>query len=166
MVVYGHLHNTLPHYHHYADLSEGIELLKHLSDIFFRECVSKIRSVFSIIFHAIYGAVCIQLTHFFYDDCENICTRSYYHHQIGSMTHLPLFRIRSWNNVMRCMSFYILMSLLSDFNITGYWSVLINEMISGWNTNVAEIIVGSTMRSQRSWLNFVYLLGQMYSNGV
>ena len=35
------------------------------------ECVSKIKSILSIIFHAIYGAVCIQFTHFSYDDCEN-----------------------------------------------------------------------------------------------
>ena len=34
----------------------------------------------SIIFHAIYGAVCIQLSHFSYDDCETGCTLSYYHH--------------------------------------------------------------------------------------
>ena len=33
---------------------------------------------------------------------------SYYHHQIGSMNYYPLFRVRSWNNGMRCMSFYIL----------------------------------------------------------
>ena len=33
---------------------------------------------------------------------------SYYHHQIGSMNYYPLFRARSWNNGMRCMSFYIL----------------------------------------------------------
>ena len=32
---------------------------------------------------------------------------SYYHHQIGSMNYYPLFRVRSWNNGMRCMSFYI-----------------------------------------------------------
>ena len=65
-----------------------------------------IRSVFAIIFHEIHGALCVQLTHFTYDDCENTCIWFYYHHQIGSMTHLPLFR--SWNNDMRCMSFYIL----------------------------------------------------------
>ena len=35
------------------------------------ECVSKIKSILSIIFHAIYGAVCIQFTHFSYDDCKN-----------------------------------------------------------------------------------------------
>ena len=45
MVVYSYLHTTPPHYHHYADLSEGIELLKCLSDIFCLECASKIRSV-------------------------------------------------------------------------------------------------------------------------
>ena len=107
VIVYGYLHITLPNCNHYADLSEGIELLKCLSDIFCLECVSKIRVVLSIIFHAIYGAVCIQLTHFSYDDCENICT-SHYHQPFGSMTHLPLFRVRSWNIGMRWMCFYIL----------------------------------------------------------
>ena len=40
---------------------------------------------------------------------ERIYTLSYYHHQIGSMNYCPLFRVRSWNNAMRCMSLYILM---------------------------------------------------------
>ena len=31
----------------------------------------------------------------------------YYHHQIGSMNYCLLFRLRSWNNGVRCMSFYI-----------------------------------------------------------
>ena len=35
------------------------------------------------------------------------------HHQIGSMNYCPLFRVRSWNNGMRCMSFYILMEAFS-----------------------------------------------------
>ena len=30
----------------------------------------------------------------------------YYHHQIESMNYYPLFRVRSWNNGMRCMSLY------------------------------------------------------------
>ena len=64
------------------------------------ECVSRIRTGLSIIFHAIYGALCIQLTHFFCDDCENTCALSYYRHQIGSMALLPLFRVRSWNHSM------------------------------------------------------------------
>ena len=40
---------------------------------------------------------------------EIIYTLSYYHHQIGSMNYYPLFRVRSWNNGVRCMSFYILL---------------------------------------------------------
>ena len=44
------------------------------------------------------------------DDWENIYTLSYYHHQIGSMNYYPLFRVRSWNNGVRCLSFYILSS--------------------------------------------------------
>ena len=36
---------------------------------------------------------------------------SYYHHQIESMNYYPLFKVRSWNNGMRCMSLYILMKL-------------------------------------------------------
>ena len=76
------------------------------------ECVSKIKSILlSIIYHEIYGAVRIQLTHFSYDDCENTCTLSYYHHQIGSITHLPLSMVRSWNNGVRCMTLYICMHI-------------------------------------------------------
>ena len=39
---------------------------------------------------------------------EYIYTLSNYHHQIGSMNYCPLFMVRSWNNGMRYMSFYIL----------------------------------------------------------
>ena len=98
--------NALHQYHHCADLSEGIEP-KCFSGTFSLECVSKIKSILPVIFHAMYGAVRIQRTHFSYGDCENTCTWSYNHrHQIGSMTHLPLFRVRSWNNGRRCMSFH------------------------------------------------------------
>ena len=37
-----------------------------------------------------------------------MCTLSYYHHQTGSMNHQPLFRVRSWNNGMHCMSYSVL----------------------------------------------------------
>ena len=70
------------------------------------QCVSKIKTILSIIFQAMYRAVCIQLTHFSYDLCENTCTLSCYHHQIGSMTHLPLFRVTSCNIGTRAMSIY------------------------------------------------------------
>ena len=39
---------------------------------------------------------------------EMIYTLYYYHHQIGSMNYYPLFRARSWNNGMRCMSIFLL----------------------------------------------------------
>ena len=64
-----------------------------------------------IIFHAVYRAMCIRFTHFSYDDCENTCALSYYHHQIGSMAILPLFRFMSCNNGMRWVSFYILIKI-------------------------------------------------------
>ena len=39
---------------------------------------------------------------------------SYYHHQIGSMNYYPLFRVRSWNNGMRCTSLYILIMIIQS----------------------------------------------------
>ena len=58
----------------------------------------KIKLIPSIIFHARYGAVCIRFTFSSYTDCENKCTLSCYHHQIGSMIRLPLFRVWSWSS--------------------------------------------------------------------
>ena len=40
----------------------------------------------------------------------------YHHHQIGSTNYYPLFRVRSWNKGMRCMSLYILMNIWCEFN--------------------------------------------------
>ena len=78
--------------------------------------VSKIKHILSVIHYTICGAVCFQFTHFSCDDWENIYTLSYYHHhQIGSMYYHPLFTVRSWNNGVRCMSFYILMENTTIF---------------------------------------------------
>ena len=41
------------------------------------------------------------------DDWENIYTLSYYHHQIRSMNYYPLFRVRSWNNGVRCIHVFL-----------------------------------------------------------
>ena len=79
MVIFVCLHFKPLHYHHYADVSDGIELL-NICQVHYVMYVSKIKSILSIIFHVIHGAVCIQLTHFC-NDCKNICTLSYYHHQ-------------------------------------------------------------------------------------
>ena len=66
LVVFVCLHIALRNYHHYGDVSEGIELLKRLSGIFCRVCVWD-QVNFHNNCHAIYGAMCIQLTNFSYD---------------------------------------------------------------------------------------------------
>ena len=76
---------------------------------------------------------------------EIIWTLSYYHHQIGSMNYYPLFRAKSWDNGMRCMSLYIIMIItrIIDFNDKfqkychgaqfgwGYCEILITLVTSG-----------------------------------
>ena len=57
------------------------------------------------IHYTICRAVSFQFTDFPCDDWENIYTLSYYH-QIGSMNYYPLFRLRSWNNGVRCIFLY------------------------------------------------------------
>ena len=69
---------------------------------------------------------CVKLS--LCDDWENIYTLSYYHHQIGSMNYYPLFRVRSWNNGMRCMSFYIL-------------TMRVNRMVWQWAETLVEVRV-------------------------
>ena len=60
-----------------------------------------------------YVGLWFSVFHSLCDDWDNIYTLSYYHHHlIGSMNYYPLFRVRSWNNDMRYMSFYILIRLL------------------------------------------------------
>ena len=87
-------------------LSEDIELIKCLSDIICRVC--KIKHILSVIHYTIFGAVCFQFTNFLRDDWENIlfCHHKYRKYELNFY---PLFKVRSWNNGMRCMSFYILM---------------------------------------------------------
>ena len=125
------------HYHN-ADLSESIELLKCLSGTFCLECVSKIKSVLSIIYHAIYGAVRLSISLMM---IVRICVL-YLIIKIKSEVwpHLPLFRVRSWNNGMRCMTFNILIitgsCLLPHFYTNSYrktsectWSLLLQSSL-------------------------------------
>ena len=46
--------------------------LLNACQIYFVECVSKIKHIFSAIHCPLYGAVCLQFTHFHCDDWENI----------------------------------------------------------------------------------------------
>ena len=57
-------------------------LVKYMSSV----CASMIKSILSVICHAIHGALCIQLTRLFYDDCEDMCNSTHCHDQIGSVT--------------------------------------------------------------------------------
>ena len=61
-IVFVYLYIAPSHYHHCANLSEDIELIKCLSDIFCR--VSKIKHILSVIHYTICEAVCFQFTHF------------------------------------------------------------------------------------------------------
>ena len=61
-IVFVCFYITPSHYHHCANLSEDIELIKCLSDIFRRVC--KVRHIRSVIHYTIRGAVCFQFTHF------------------------------------------------------------------------------------------------------
>ena len=104
--------------------------------IYFVECVSKVEHILSVIHYTICGAACFQFTHFPCDDWENISiyiyiyinTLSYYHHhQIRSMNYHPLFKVRSWNNGMRCMSLYMLMAVgIGTASTLKSWIWLVN----------------------------------------
>ena len=76
--------------------------------ICFVECVRS--SIFSQLSIIQYMRLCVFSLPISLVMIERIYTLSYYHHQIGSMNYFPLFRLRSWNNGMRCMSLYILMT--------------------------------------------------------
>ena len=102
-IVFVCLYITLSHYHHCANLSDDIELIKCHSDIF---CVGIRLSIFSQLCIIQYMGLCIFRLPISLVMFKRIYTLSYYHHQIGSMKYFPLFRVRSWNNGLRCMSLY------------------------------------------------------------
>ena len=99
---------TPSHYHHCANFiwrhwTNKMSVRYNLSSVWVRLSILSQLSIIQ------YVGLCFQFTRFLCDDWENIHLLSYYHHQIGSMNYYPLFRVRSWNNGMRCMSSYILM---------------------------------------------------------
>ena len=77
----------------------------------FIQCVCMIKSILSINFYAIYGAVCFQLIDFPCEDCENMCTLSCYHNQIGCMNNKPLLKVRSCINGNRDRSYSIIIKV-------------------------------------------------------
>ena len=107
-IVFVCLYITPSHYNHCANFIWRHWTYK-MPVRYILSSVSKIKHILSVIHYTICGAVCFQFAHSLSDDWENIYTLSYYNRQIGRMNYYPLFRIRSWNNGMRCMSFYILL---------------------------------------------------------
>ena len=49
-----------------------LHLIIIIMQVYAAECVSKTETIVAIIFHSIYGAVCLQLTQFACHDCENV----------------------------------------------------------------------------------------------
>ena len=103
-IVFICLYITPSHYHHCANLSDDIELIYRyfLSSMWVR------LNIFSQLSIIQYMGLCVFSLPISLVMVERIYTLSYYHHQIGSMNYYPLFRVRSWNNGMPCMTLYIL----------------------------------------------------------
>ena len=106
-IVFVCLYITPSHYHHCANLSEDIELVKCLSRYMLSSVWVKL-SIFSQLSIIQYIGLYVFSLLIPRVMIEGIYTLSYYHHQIGSMNYNPLFRVRSWNNGTHCMSLYIL----------------------------------------------------------
>ena len=105
-IVFVCLYITPSQYHHCANISEDIETIKCLSYILSSVWVRL--NIFSQLSIAHHMGLCGFSLPISLMMAEQIYTLSYYHHQIGSMNYYPLFRVRSWNNGMHCMSLYIL----------------------------------------------------------
>ena len=130
-VCKGHIftlrHIISSYYHHYAEffIASDKICIWNAYQVYSVKCVSKCRPILTIIWFAMYGDMRYQLTHFPIDVRENIST-SYYHHQIGDVTHQSSFRARQLNCGMRCMFNCALWCnvfwKLSDFRLK--WSVL------------------------------------------
>ena len=114
-IVFVCLYISPSHYHHCANFiwrhwTYKLPVRYNVSSVWVR------LSIFSQLSIMQYVELCVfSLPISFAIDWENIHTLSYYHHQIISMNFYPLFRVRSWNNGMRCMSFYILMDARTLF---------------------------------------------------
>ena len=110
-IVFVCLHITPSHYHHCANLiwrhwTYKMPVRYNLPSVWVR------LSIFSQLSIILYVGLCVFSLPISFA-WGNIYILSYYHHQIGSINFYPLFRVTSWNNGMRCISFYILLSHIS-----------------------------------------------------
>ena len=89
-------------------------------------------SIFSQSSSVHYMGLCVFSLPIFLMITEQIYTLSYYYHQIGSTNYHPLFRVRSWNNGMRCMSLYILIVMIILYVYAHEMFSIIRNLIDGW----------------------------------
>ena len=106
-------YSTPSHYHHCANLSLWRHWTYKISVRYILSSVWVRLSIFSQLFIIQYVGLCVFSLPISLVMIEIIYILSYYHHQIERMNYYPLFRVRSWNNGVRCMYFYILMLVLS-----------------------------------------------------
>ena len=118
-IVFVYLYITPSNYHHCASFSEDIELIKCLSDIVCRVCEWDKAYFLSCPLQNTW--VCVfsvdPFSLWWLREYIYIYTLSYYHHRNGSMNYYPLFRVRSWNNGVCCMSFCILIDIMIRYKI-------------------------------------------------
>ena len=119
-IVFVCLYITPSHYHHFANLSEDIELMKCLSDIFLSSVWVRLSILFQLSIIQ-YMGLCVFSSPSSLVMIERIYTLSYCHHLIRSMNYHQLFWVRSWNNGMRCMSLLYFHSMLRIAN----WNCII-----------------------------------------
>ena len=115
----------------------------------------------------------IQLTHLSYNDCENTCKLSYYHHLIGIITHLPLFMVRSWKNGMHFMSFCILifnlklifLKLISGTGILAHWGQETHICVGKLTIIASDNGLSPGRRQAIIWTNaMILLIGPLGTN--
>ena len=147
-IVFVCLYITLSHYHHCANLSEDIELIKCLSSVWVRLSILS-----QLYIYIIYMGLCVFSLPIFLVMIERIYTLFYYHHQIGRMNYYPLFRVRSWNSGMRCMSLYSYGAREYDHSCRQKGKIL--------QKRIELISVYLLLNLNEIWLIFCYLLGNV-----
>ena len=91
------------HYHYYEDL---LNTLDNICQVYSIESLCKIKYILSSqLSYMLYMGLCVFSLSISPLMTLNIFTSSCYQYEIGNMNHYPLFRARSWNNGLRCMSY-------------------------------------------------------------
>ena len=121
MVVFVSLHFILPHYHHYAYVFEGVGRMKYLSGTLCQVCLwlSPFSQLSFMQYMGLWVFSVLNSRMMIVKIWEYVYSIYYHRHQIRSMAHLPLFKLRSWNNRMRYMSFNIII-LSYDINCKNF----------------------------------------------